>query len=30
MLEHTRAYEKDNIGYVSVGNSAPQIYIDFR
>ncbi len=28
MLEHTRAYEKDNIGYISVGNSAPQIYLN--
>ncbi len=28
LVEHTRAYEKDNIGYIQVGNRSPHIYIN--
>lgn len=28
MVEHAKAYENDNIGYVFVGNSSPNIYIN--
>lgn len=28
MVEHAKAYEKDNIGYVFVGNGSPSIFID--
>ena len=28
MVEHARAYENDNIGYVFVGNTSPTIFID--
>lgn len=28
MVEHAKAYEKDNIGYVFVGNTSPSIFIN--